>query len=78
MQHEPQGRLLGQRCGRELLSTLEFEGPVTAIWRGVSDAAPELFTFIESYYNQTRLHSHNDYRTPNETEANLRNRARAA
>ena len=58
--------------------TLEFEGPTTATWRGVSDAAPVLFTFIESYYNQTRLHSHNDYRNPGETEADLRIRARAA
>jgi len=30
-----------------LLSTLEFEGPDTAIWRYVSDAEPEMFTFIE-------------------------------
>jgi transposase InsO family protein len=37
-----------------------------------------MFTFIESYYNQTRLHSNNDYRTPNETEADLRNGALAA
>jgi len=59
-------------------STLEFEGPGSATWRGVADATPELFTFIESYYNQTRLHSHNGYRTPNETEADLRNRALAA
>lgn len=59
-------------------STLEFEGPATATWRGVADATPELFTFIESYYNHTRLHSHNGYRTPNETEADLRKGALAA
>ena len=38
----------------------------------------EIFTFIESYYNQTRLHSHNRYRTPNEAEADLRDGALAA
>ena len=59
-------------------STLEFEGPDTTTWRSVSDAEPEMFTFIESYYNQIRLHSHNDYRTPNETEADLRNGVLAA
>jgi len=51
---------------RASFSTLEFEGPDTATWRYVSDAEPEMFTFIESYYNQTRLHSYNHYRTPNE------------
>jgi transposase InsO family protein len=50
-------------------STLEFEGPATATWRTVEDAAPEMFTFIESYYNARRLHSHNGYRSPNETES---------
>jgi putative transposase len=59
-------------------STLEFEGPSTSTWRYVSDGEPELFTFIEHYYNQTRLHSHNSYKTPNETEAALRNGALAA
>jgi transposase InsO family protein len=59
-------------------STLEFEGPATATWRYLSDAEPEIFTFIESYYNQTRLHSHNRYRTPNEAEADLHNGALAA
>jgi putative transposase len=59
-------------------STLEFEGPSTSTWRYVVDGEHELFTFIEGYYNQTRLHSHNAYRTPNEAEAELRNRARSA
>ena len=52
--------------------------PATATWRYVSDAEPEMFTFIESYYNQTRLRSHNHYKTPNELEADLRNGALAA
>jgi transposase InsO family protein len=59
-------------------STLEFEGPSTTTWRYITDGEPELFTFIERYYNQTRLHSHNRYRTPNETEAALRDGALAA
>ena len=59
-------------------STLEFEGPATNTWRYITDAEPELFVFIERYYNQTRLHSHNGYRPPNEVEACLRNRAMAA
>jgi len=54
------------------------EGPSTTTWRYVTDGEPELFTFIERYYNQTRLHSHNHYRTPNETEADLRDGALAA
>ena len=56
-------------------STLEFEGPSTTTWRVVRDAAPELFTFIESYYNARRLHSRNDYRSPNETESDWRSKA---
>jgi len=50
-------------------STLEFEGPSTSTWRTVQDAAPDLFAFIESYYNARRLHSHNGYRSPNDTES---------
>jgi hypothetical protein len=41
-------------------------------------AEHELFSFIESYYNARRLHSHNDYRSPNETEADWRGRKVAA
>ena len=59
-------------------STLEFEGPSTTTWRYFTDGGPEMFTFIERYYNQTRLHSHNRYKTPNATEADSRNGALAA
>ncbi len=59
-------------------STLEFEGPSTTTWRYASDGEPEIFTFIERYYNQTRLHSYNRYKSPNETEADLRAGALAA
>jgi transposase InsO family protein len=44
----------------------------------LANVETEIFTFIESYYNQTRLHSHNRYRTPNEAEADLRDGALAA
>ena len=53
-------------------STLEFEGPSTTSWRTLEDATPELSSFIESYYNARRLHSTNNYRSPNETESNWR------
>ena len=53
-------------------STLEFEGPSTTTWRSTEDAEPELFAFIEGYYNARRLHSHNGYRSPNTTEADWR------
>ena len=59
-------------------STLEFEGPMTSTWRHLADAEPEIYRFIEGYYNQTRLHSHNRYRSPNEAEADRRNGALAA
>jgi transposase InsO family protein len=59
-------------------STLEFEGPSTVTWRTVQDAGPELFAFIESYYNARRLHSTNGYRSPNETESDWRTQALAA
>jgi transposase InsO family protein len=59
-------------------STLEFEGPSTTTWRNSSDGEPHLFTFIESYYNARRLHSYNDYLSPNETEADWRGQEAAA
>jgi putative transposase len=59
-------------------STLEFEGPRTATWRTTQDAGPELFAFIESYYNARRLHSRNGYRSPNETESAWRSHGLAA
>ena len=72
------GNCWDNAVAESFFSTLEFEGPATTSWRYVTDADPELFTFIEKYYNQTRLHSHNDYRPPNEAEADLRNGALAA
>ena len=59
-------------------STLEFEGPSTTTWRRADDAEPELYEFIESYYNARRLHSTNDYRSPNETESDWRSEELAA
>jgi len=59
-------------------STLEFEMAPGSAWRKATDAEHEMFTFIESYYNARRLHSKNDYRSPNETEFNWRSRALAA
>ena len=72
------GNCWDNAVAESFFSTLEFEGPSTTTWRYVADGAPEIFSFIERYYNQTRLHSHNGYRTPNETEADLRNGALAA
>jgi transposase InsO family protein len=64
--------------GRELLLHPGARRPVDSTWRYVSDGEQELFTFIERYYNQTRLYSHNRYKTPNEVEAALRNGALGA
>ena len=51
----------GNSVPESLFSTLEFEEPDSATWRHLSDEDPEIFTFIESYYNQTSLHSHKRY-----------------
>lgn len=59
-------------------STLEFEMVPGSAWRTATDGQNEMFTFIESYYNARRLHSKNDYNSPNETEFNWRSRAEAA
>jgi len=59
-------------------STLEFEGPATGYWLSATDAIPPLFAFIEAYYNAKRLHSFNDYKSPNESEADWRTQALAA
>jgi len=53
-------------------STLEFEMALSAAWRTAADAEPELHQFIEGYYNARRLHSRNEYRSPNEAEADWR------
>jgi putative transposase len=53
-------------------STLEFEMKPGAALRTATDAEPELFSFIETYYNSERLHSRNGYRSPNEVEADWR------
>ena len=53
-------------------TTLEFEMAPGAAWRTAADAEPELHQFIEGYYNARRLHSRNQYRSPNEAEADWR------
>jgi putative transposase len=72
------GNCWDNAVAESFFSTLEFEGPDTSTWRYVNDGEPELFRFIEGYYNQKRIHSHNGYKTPNETESDLRNGARVA
>ena len=59
-------------------STLEFEMAAGVAWRAAADAEPELHEFIESYYNARRLHSRNEYRSPNEAEADWRRQPLAA
>ena len=72
------GNCWDNAVAESFFSTLEFEGPSAATWRTVKDAGPELFEFIESYYNARRLHSRNGYRSPNETESDWRLHALAA
>ena len=72
------GNCWDNAVAESFFSTLEFEGPSTATWRIVEDAQPEMFTFIESYYNARRLHSRNGYKSPNETESDWRLEALAA
>ena len=72
------GDCFDNAVAESFFSTLEFEGPSTATWRTPEDARPELFSFVESYYNGKRLHSTNNYRSPNETEAEWRSGALAA
>ena len=72
------GNCWDNAVAESFFSTLEFEMTPGAAWRWAADAEPELFTFIESYYNARRLHSRNDYRSPNETESDWRSGALAA
>ncbi len=72
------GNCWDNAVAESFFSTLEFEGPRTATWRTTGDATPEMFTFIESYYNARRLHSRNGYRSPNEAESAWRSEALAA
>jgi transposase InsO family protein len=59
-------------------STLEFEMEATGLSSARRDAEPELFAFIERYYNARRLHSTNGYRSSNRAEADSRCQALAA
>jgi transposase InsO family protein len=72
------GNCWDNAVAESFFSTLEFEGPQTTAWRTTQDAEPELYSFIESYYNARRLHSRNGYRSPNETESDWRSQALAA
>jgi transposase InsO family protein len=72
------GNCWDNAVAESFFSTLEFEGPHEPSWRTADDAEPALFSFIEAYYNMRRLHSHNDYRSPNEAEADWRPEALAA
>ena len=72
------GDVRDNAVAESFFSTLEFEGPSTSTWRTVQDAAPNLWAFIESYYNARRLHSYNGYRSPNETESAWRRETLAA
>lgn len=72
------GNCWDNAVAESFFSTLEFEMTPGAAWRWAADAAPELFSFIETYYNARRLHSRNDYRSPNATEAKWRSGALAA
>jgi putative transposase len=69
------GNCWDNAVAESFFSTLEFEGPSTTTWRDVDAAEPALFRFIEAYYNTTRLHSYNDYRSPIEAETAHRNLA---
>ena len=53
-------------------STLEFEMAPGSAWHSNDDAEPELHEFIEGYYSARRLHSRNEYRSPNEAEVDWR------
>jgi putative transposase len=72
------GNCWDNAVAESFFSTLEFEGPRTTTWRTAGDATPEMFTFIEGYYNARRLHSRNGYRSPNEVEVTWRQEALAA
>ena len=43
----------------------------TKIWATRADARADVFLYIEAYYNQRRLHSTNNYRTPQQMRAML-------
>jgi transposase InsO family protein len=72
------GNCWDNAVAESFFSTLEFEGPSTTTWRTSQDVGPDLFAFLESYYNARRLHSRNGYRSPNETESDWRSQALAA
>ena len=72
-EHEPQGRLLGQRAVRELLrhaasrARRPTRGTLT-----VSAAEISIADYIENFYNAERLHSTLDYVSPIEFELKAR------
>src|SRR5471032_879949 len=72
------GNCWDNAVAESFFSTLEFELDAGAAWRSADDAEPALFAFIESYYNAIRLHSGNDFRSPNKAGSDWRREAQAA
>jgi hypothetical protein len=68
MAHNPRQKQEASAC----------QAALGAAWSSAIDAEPELFSFIEGYYNPQTLHSRNGYRCPNGAEADWRLRSLAA
>jgi len=66
VQHEPEGRLLGQSRGRELLRHREEGVGARLRLETREEARAELFKYIEVWYNRERQHSSLGYLSPAE------------
>lgn len=67
MQHEPEGRLLGQRRRRELFSSLKRELEIDDL-ESRAGATLLIGEYIDGFYNVQRRHSAINYTSPIEYE----------
>lgn len=56
------------------MKTLKHEEVNRTEYRNLADARTRIGRFLESIYNDRRMHSSLDYRSPNEFESNLTTR----
>ena len=63
------GNCWDNAVAESFFSTLKSEALLGKRWRTRIELRAELFEYLESFYNNRRLHSSLDYRTPAEVEA---------
>jgi putative transposase len=68
-QHEPQGQLLGDAVAESFFGSLKKERIKKQTYKNRELAVADVADYIDSFYNQTRRHSHIGGVSPDQFEA---------